>query len=160
LNNDQVLFAKTLLERLLIHEEIKRDPRATDPAFLSFLAESLKRAALNPDTNDFDVLINIAAERLRQGQDLPDWLATFAADVLTGTRIRPTRRGADKYRNYERDYCLWRAAQEVAQRFKLPLYSNNELSTKATAAEVVAQAANLTVAVVTTAIKRFARISG
>ena len=74
--------------------------------------------------------------------------------------MRPTRRGADKYRNFERDYGLWRTALEVAKRFNLPLYTNNELSTKTTAAEVVGKAANLKVAIVTTAIKKFNRISG
>jgi hypothetical protein len=160
LNDDQVRFARTLLERSLLRDDIRSATAATDLALAGHLLGKLKLAALEPDTNDFDTLINLAAQCLYEGEVLPGWLAAFAADVLTGKRVRPTRRGADKYRNYERDYCLWRAAQEVAQQFKLPLYSNNELSAKTTAAEVVGQAANLKAAIVTTAIKRFERASG
>jgi hypothetical protein len=160
LNDDQVLFARALLQRPLMREDVKRDPPKDGSASDKCTLENLKRAALKPDTNEFDTLIILAAEGLYQGDALPDWLATFAADVLTGKRVRPTRRGADKYRNFERDYGLWRTALEVAKRFNLPLYTNNELSTKTTAAEVVGKAANLKVAIVTTAIKKFNRISG
>lgn len=160
MNDEQVLFAKTRLERSLLRESVRDDPRQTDSALLDHFLQQLKRASLDPDTNDFDVLVILAAEGLYQGDALPEWLSTFAADVLTGKRVRPTRRGADKYQNFERDYGLWRTALEVAKRFNLPLYTNNELSTKTTAAEVVGKAANLKVAIVTTAIKKFDRMSG
>lgn len=120
--------------------------------------EALKRAAEHPDTadtNDHDTLVLWAAGRLRAGLELPDWLAIFTADVLEGKRKRPTKRGKDKYDYWERDFKLMLTAKEVAKRFDMPLYTNNESSSKTTAAYITAKAAKVGVDVVKNAIKRF-----
>lgn len=119
------------------------------------MGDALEQAALDPDTNDFDVLVMLAAGLMRENERLPDWLASFTADVLEGKRKRPTKRGADRYNNWQRDYSLWRAVDEVACKFELPKYTNNELSKKPTAAGIVAEAARLNVDVVITAYKVF-----
>ena len=54
---------------------------------------ALEKSLKNPDTNDFDAGVSVAAAMLRDGARLPDWLAVFAADVLEGKRKRPTNHG-------------------------------------------------------------------
>jgi hypothetical protein len=119
------------------------------------VANALRQALQNPDTNDFDAGVVTAAAMLREGERLPEWLALFAADVLEGKRKRPTKRGPDKYANWLRDYAVARAVLEVASRFGLPEYTKNELSDKITAAQIVAKAAHLSLEVVHHAVRRF-----
>jgi len=145
-------FAKEFLGRDILLDDCKSHP-PTD-ANLAHIGESLQQAAVDPDTNDYDVLVALAAEM--QGQNPPEWLSTFAADVLRGKRKRPTKRGADKYTNWPRDYRLWRASQEVHNQFNLPLYAEN--STAITAAEVVSKASGEGHVAVVNAIKRFNRL--
>lgn len=121
--------------------------------------EALKKAASDPaDTLDFDMLVISASDMLRDNGRLPGWLASFAADVLEGKRKRPTKRGADKYKNWQRDYALCRTVHEVAKKFDLPMYNNNELSNKTTAAETVSVAVDFKLDVVITACKKFKRM--
>lgn len=119
------------------------------------LANALKKALENPDTNDFDAGVITAAAMLRDGAHLPDWLAVFAADVLQGKRTRPTKRGPDPYANWIRDYAVARAVLAVSSRFDLPQYTNNELSNKVTAAQIVSETAHLSLDVVHKAIQKF-----
>ena len=119
------------------------------------LANALKKALENPDTNDFDTGVNTAAAMLREGERLPDWLAVFAADVLEGKRTRPTKRGPDPYASWMRDYAVARAVLEVSARFGLPQYTKNELSNKITAAQIVSETAHLSLDVVHKAIQKF-----
>ncbi|NCS66616.1 MAG: hypothetical protein AUJ86_06960 [Hydrogenophilaceae bacterium CG1_02_62_390] len=82
------------------------------------LYDALEQAARDPDTNDFDVLVTLTVSYMRENyQMMPVWLASFAADVLGGKRKRPTKRGADKYKNWGRDYSLWRAVNDCATSF-------------------------------------------
>jgi hypothetical protein len=122
------------------------------------MANALERAALSPDTLDYDVLVMLAVNIMRENTMMPDWLASFAADVLEGKLKRPTKRGADKYSNWQRDYSLCRAVHTVANKFNLPKYANNELSAKTTAANIVSEAVDLNVDVVITAYKKFKRM--
>ena len=163
-NYDEALqFAKTFWSEqvqaetennILFQDVVASIPSEAD---LERMGDALEQAARDPDTNDFDVLVMIAAGLMRENERLPDWLASFAADVLEGKRKRPTKRGADKYKNWQRDYSLWRAVDEVASKFNLPKYTNNELSRKPTAAGIVAEAARLNVDVVITAYKSFSK---
>jgi len=161
--NEALQFAKTFWSEQVQAETenniLFKDVRASYPteADMELVGDALEQAARDPDTNDFDVLVMLAAGLMRENERLPDWLATFAADVLEGKRKRPTKRGADKYKNWQRDYSLWRAVDEVARKFDLPKYTNNELSDKPTAAGIVAKAAGLNVDVVITAYKAFSR---
>ncbi|MFZ5620355.1 MAG: hypothetical protein ACOY5W_04960 [Pseudomonadota bacterium] len=122
MNDAAVAFAKRLLSApdLLVD-----DVKASTPQQHENAAKALLTAVTNPDTNDFDALVAVAAKLLRTNERLPAELATFAADKLEGKRKRPTKRGSDKYDNWERDYKYWRAIQEVAKAFNLPRYSNN-----------------------------------
>lgn len=163
-NYDEALqFAKTFWSEqvqaetennILFQDVVASIPSEAD---LERMGDALEQAARDPDTNDFDVLVMIAAGLMRENERLPDWLASFAADVLEGKRKRPTKRGADKYKNWPRDYSLWRAVDEVASKFNLPKYTNNELSRKPTAADIVAEAARLKVGAVITAYKSFSK---
>lgn len=119
------------------------------------LGNALMKALENPDTNDFDTGVNTAAAMLRDGVRLPGWLAAFAADVLQGKRTRPAKRGPDPYANWMRDYAIARAVLEVSARFGLPQYTNNELSNKITAAQIVSDTAELSLDVVHKAIQKF-----
>lgn len=156
MTDDAVEFAKRSLSRPVLQDEVK----ASTPQEHENIADALQQAAINPDTNDFDVLKTLAIDSLYRNERLPDWLAIFAADVLSGKKKRPTKRGVDKYSNWERDYKLWRATQEVAKAFGLQHYTNNELSEPTTAAEIVCQAAGCKVDVVITAYKKFTRNMG
>ena len=135
-----VAFAESFLQRPVLAENVKASEHAVPP---DYIYNSLERAAANPDSNDFDALVSLAASMLRElpPPPMPRFLSIFVADVLEGKRKRPTRRGADKYKNFERDYKFHKAVQEVAKRFHLPRYSHNELSSKPTAAGIVSQAA-------------------
>lgn len=163
-NYDEALqFAKTFWSEQVQAETennvLFKDVRASYPteADMERTGDALEQAARDPDTNDFDVLVMLAAGLMRENERLPDWLASFAADVLEGKRKRPTKRGADKYKNWHRDYSLWRMVGIVANKFDLPKYTNNELSDKQTAAGIVAEAAGLNVDVVVTAYKAFSK---
>jgi hypothetical protein len=156
MTDDAVEFAKRFLSGPVLSDDVK----ASTTQMHENVAKALPQAAINPDTNDFDVLVMLAADGLSRNERLPDWLAAFAADVLSGKRKRPTKRGPDEYGNWERDYKLWRATQEVAKAFGLQHYSNNELSTQTTAAEIVSRAADCKADVVITAYKKFSRIMG
>ena len=161
--NEALQFAKTFwseqVQAVTENNILFKDVRASYPteADMERMGDALEQAARDPDTNDFDVLVMLAAGLMRENERLPDWLASFAADVLEGKRKRPTKRGADKYKNWQRDYSLWRAVDEVASKFNLPKYTNNELSRKPTAADIVAEAARENVEVVKTAYKSFSK---
>jgi len=163
-NYDEALqFAKTFWSEQVQAETenniLFQDVRASveTEAVMERMYDALEQAARNPDTNDYDVLVKLAAGLMRENERLPDWLASFAADVLEGKRKRPTRRGADKYKNWQRDYSLKRIVDIVASKFDLPKYSNNELSSKPTAAGIVAKAVELNMDVVITAYKKFSK---
>jgi len=127
-------------------------------AHANYIFEEMKKAAEkeNPDTLEYDVLILTAVSYLRDPDSfmMPTYLQTFVADVLEGKRQRPTTRGRDKYANWRRDYSLMRAVAEVAKKYELPHYTNNELSGKITAADIVSHAAGVSVDVVITAFKK------
>lgn len=155
-NHDEAIqFAKSFLESNILLNDLKGSYLSeTD---MERMDEALEAATLSHDTNDFDMLVIVAAGLMRENERLPNWLASFAADVLEGKRTRPTKRGADKYKNWQRDYSLWRAVDNVASKFDLPRYTNNELSSKTTASTIVAEAAGLNVDVVITAYKTFSK---
>jgi len=143
-------FAKSFLKGQVLINDVRARKEDAPRVY-----EALEKAAVNPDTNDFDALIALAALLLRErAVMLPPILANFAADVIEGKRKRPTRRGADKYRTWVRDYKLYRAVQEVARAFHLPHYSNNELSSNVSAAQIVSQAAACKLSAVVRAYKR------
>jgi len=156
--DEAIALAKLLMSAPILSKDAEGEPLTE--ASIDEIAKALQEASTNPDSNDFDVLTMIAADLLYQNQRMPEWLATFAADVLSGKRRRPTKRGADRYGNWERDYKFWKATQEVANSFGLQRYSNNELSVQTTAAEVVSQAAGCRTDIVITAFKKFSRIMG
>lgn len=155
MTDEAVKFAKKFFSSNLLLNDIRAEtPSVTD---LQKIGESLEQAAVDPDTNDFDVLVTLAADVLRENGRLPHWLAKFAADVLTEKRRRPTKRGADKHKNWERDYKLWRSVEEVSKYFSLPRYDNSGLYEKETAAGIVSQASGCSIDVVVTAYRKFKR---
>ncbi len=131
-----IAFASEFLNRDVMLADIRDLPN--DEYEHMRIGEALQSAAVNPDQNDFDALVGVAASMLRTSRGLPYWLADFAADVLEGKRRRPTKRGPNPYTNWPRDYVLSRAVEEVADRFSLPAYAKNELWDGMTAAKIVA----------------------
>lgn len=148
-------FAKKYLSEQILRDDIQ----ASTPQEQDFLriGNALEAASSKPNALEFDVLVTTAADILSRNERMPEWLAAFAADVLLGKRKRPTKRGPQEFGNWERDYKLWRATQEVAKAFGLPHYSNNELSKQITAAEIVSRAEGCSLDVVITAYKKYAR---
>jgi len=122
--------------------------------------KALERTAINPDANGFDALVLIAGTFLSLDERLPEFLASFAADVLLGKRKRPTKRGPNKYGNFQRDFKLWLVTDVVAEECGLQRYSRNELSGKTMAAEIVSRAAGYKLDVVIAAYKKFNSIMG
>lgn len=111
------------------------------------------------DAGDFDFLIQFIVTGLRKGNKIPHPdLALFVADVLEGKRARPSKKGPDERINKKRDYKLARTVEDVAVRFTLQRYTNNELSNKITAAEIVSKAVGINLDVVITAYKKFKRM--
>lgn len=104
------------------------------------------------DTNDFDALVINTAGLLREGQPIPNKLATFAADVLEGKRSRPTKRGPDPYGHFIRNVELSFAVEAVHQKFGIARYENGNTNNQ-TAADAVSEAANCTVNTVTHALQ-------
>ena len=160
LSSEDMAKARTLAREILTGDVLFKDvERGINLDCRSLteerLGNALKKALENPDTNDFDVGVASAADMLRAGAILPDWLAEFAADVLDGKRTRPTKRGPDPYANWIRDYGIARAVLEVSNRFGLPQYTNNELSNKITAAQIVSETAHLSLDVVHKAFQKF-----
>ncbi|TXI42112.1 MAG: hypothetical protein E6Q59_01200 [Nitrosomonas sp.] len=152
--DDPVQFAKDFLSKPVLLNDIRAiEPRNVRDC--KRLDEAIENAAKNPDTNDFDMLVILAATCLRENKRMPEFLAIFAADVLEGTRKRPTSRGQDKYANWLRDYKIYRAVKEVAKKYELQHYSNNELSKKNTSAEIVAEASGHGVDVIVKAFRKF-----
>jgi len=159
--DDAVAFAKEFLGTNILLEDLKAidplDSKLPDPF------EALRQATIDPDRLEYDVLVTTAAMYLRDllnsfrdgSPVMPIWLANFAADVLEGKRTRPSKRGPDKDKYWERDYSLYRATREVGRVFKLPHYTNNELSEKITAAEIVSQAFGCKTDVVIRAYRKF-----
>ena len=161
--SEAFIFAKEFLkkdaQKLLLDDLSAREKEAEANGTIETLDESnyqaLEAAAKNPDTNDFETLILVAAMLLRQGDRLPDWLATFSADVLEGKRKRPIRRGPDRYAKWMECYQLFRAVEETAKRFDMPIYTHNGLSKKETAAHVVSRAKECPLDIVHNAYRKF-----
>ena len=163
-----VAFAKSLLDNDdLIFPEFSRsikeieDGQFPENNVFVFMEKSCRQALQNSDKIDpigYDWLLLFASVCIRDHESLPPWLAPFIADVLQGKRKRPKEnRGAGKYKNYVRDSKFLRAVHVVAQKFDVPKYSNNELSSKITAAEIVSLAAGCNVDVVVNAYKKFVK---
>lgn len=162
-NDDPREFAKRLLDTDILRNDIislgpdHGDPDSVVDALIKIAAPEYDR-----DTNDYDVLNLLLTGYLKSNEPVPDWLATFGANVLEGTIKRPTKRGPDEYTNFERDYRLARAVQKVAKDYSLPRYHINEESKKNkmtdTAAGVVSQAHGCNIDVVINAYKKFKAI--
>ncbi|MBM4207424.1 MAG: hypothetical protein FJ190_05195 [Gammaproteobacteria bacterium] len=155
LSTEPIMFACEFLGKNVMYDDAIANIKSQTNTELEHVGKALLAATENPDTNDFDVLITLIVACLRNGEFMPEEFRHFVADVLEGNRQRPTKRGADKYKNWERDYKLCRAVQEVAKTYDLPHYSNNEFSEKTTAATIVAEASGLKIDVVINAYKNF-----
>jgi hypothetical protein len=161
--SEAFIFAKKFLKKdakkFLIDELSAEEKNAVANGTIETLDaaiyQAFEKAAKNPDSNDYDALILMAGALLRRGDRLPDFLATFSADVLEGKRKRPTKRGPDSYANWMEHYQLFRAVEETAKRFGMPAYTNNELSTKETAAYVVSCAKDYSLDIVHNAYRKF-----
>jgi len=105
------------------------------------------------DTNDFDALVITVAGLIREGQRLPQNLAKFAADVLEGERLRPTKRGPDPYRDFIRNVELSYAVEAVVQKFSIARYAKGN-TTNETAVDAVSEAAKSTISTVTHALRK------
>jgi len=108
----------------------------------------------NPDAGMFDLGVTLAADLLRQGTPLPPELAAFVADVLEGDRKRPTKRGPDPNSHWKRDYELASIVVAISRKFGLPEYTNNDLSNKVTAVQLVADTLDISSNIVLHALRQ------
>jgi hypothetical protein len=111
------------------------------------------------DTNDFDNLVMIVAQQIREGQPVLHKFAKFTADVLEGKRSRPTKPGPDPYRDYLRNIKLNFVVEAVAQKFDIPRYAKGNPTNKTavdagseTAVDAVSEATRYSVSTVTHAL--------
>jgi hypothetical protein len=155
-----IQFAKDFLTNNILLNDLKKKEKNLTELDITRWDEAIEKAAVDPDTLEFDMLVDLAAETMRDNERLPEFLALFVADVLQGKKTRPTKRGADKYKNWHRDYSLCRAVKEVSKVFDLPLYTNNELSQKTTAAKIVSMATGRNIDIVINAYKKFKHYQG
>lgn len=128
--------------------------------YFEHLSESihkrLQQIALDPSPYDFDMLTELAAKFILDGKSRPEWLATFAADVLLGKVKRTDCKKPEGRPNLMRDHARWGAVEIIATIYGLPRYANNAaVDTPMTAAAVVAEAAGLTEEAIAKTYKNF-----
>lgn len=151
--DDAVAFVERFLKTGVLHDFINR--KATSRTQLEDHKNyDLEDKVSFEDTNDYDMMIALSVDILRSGDRMPIFYASFAADVLEGKRVRPTKRGVDPYKNWVPDFNLWRAAEEVKEKYGFPLYTNNELAKKVTAAEIVSRGSGSNLNAVKNAIRK------
>jgi len=132
--------ALELLERSFKEFLAQEMPPMDKKAEYAAIYRTLVAATQNPNQLDHDVLISTAATLLRQGTPMGPEIAHYVADFLDGKRQRPTQKGPKPFGQHLRDLWLAGAARALAKEFSLPLYTNNELATIKTAAEIVSAA--------------------
>ncbi|HKT32839.1 MAG TPA: hypothetical protein VJS89_10195 [Gammaproteobacteria bacterium] len=160
LHDERVAFARKLwdfcADPMQLIEILGPKPGKT-PDFDEWVDQSLEAAVNSTDTNDYDVLVVLAAGYLRdpvERQMMPIWLSRWTADVLEGKRTRPAKRGPDRYRNFFRNWRLHFVTEETAHRFNLPLYAQGAALNEQTAAEIVAQATGISHATIVKILQR------
>lgn len=147
-------LARYLLDNADYADHLSRTIR-DNKALQKKIAESLEQAAADPDTRDYSVLTIVAANYLRQGETMPEWLRVFAADALTG-KITPRARRGRKKTGVARDFTLWAAVEVVSDIFGMPKYSHGNNVPHETAVGVVADVAGESINVVLHALRNYA----
>ncbi len=156
MNDEALIFAHKLLNEDIVRQELTKYGEPS-PEELIHMTKALIKSTVDPSPVEYEVLTNLAADLLRQGEGLPQWLATFVADILQGVRKHPSKPGPSIKANFERDYKLCKISQRVAHAFNLPLYTNNELSEKMTAVDIVSQASGMKKSLIISACKKYYR---
>jgi hypothetical protein len=169
----RVKFAKEFFNKDLLHEDIKNSPEPLFDEKVEIGKTFFENAracvegdtAVKVDTNDFDLLISISVDIIRDGAQLDYRLREFVAGVLEGKIKRPKPSGPDKYKNFIRDYKLMRTVLEVNKKFNLPLYYNNELyknitidGAPITAVQIVSTATDIPIDTVIKAFKNYSKL--
>jgi hypothetical protein len=147
-----VKFAKEFFNNDLLHEDIKNSPEPLFDEMEKIGKTFFEKAtafvegdtSVKIDTNDFDVIISLSVDIIRNGTQLDYRLREFVAGVLEGKIKRPKPRGPDKNKHFERDYKLMRTVFEVNKKSSLPFYYKNEMyENKITAAQIVSTATGI-----------------
>lgn len=167
MSEDAIIEKATKCARKFLASDVMRSDLQSAPPTeddLLSMGEQLMQSDPTEDTNTFDAMRLVGSHMLKRGEKLPPWLEDFMARVATGEIERPTKRGPDKYLNFERDYKLARCVEKIAERYDLPKYYGHETPRKkadrpkkVTAAEVVSRASRCSVETVITAYKRHRR---
>lgn len=127
-----------------------------DPPIPQIGIGAMERLTHNPTPNEHDRLCAYASGFLREHRRMPPYLDDYIADVLDGTRKRPTKRGPDPMHNYYRDFRLAYIVENLSHRYELPRYTNNELSAQSlTAAGVVSEVTGCKLGTVIKAIQKW-----
>nr|RNF61643.1 hypothetical protein EC580_08130 [Acidithiobacillus sulfuriphilus] len=123
-----------------------------NPILAIVMAEGLLECVQDPDTRDYLVLTEFVAVFIRRGEPIPHPFRAFAAGAITG-KIAPRQRKGRPGSTLQRDFALWVATEIVAEQFVLPKYSNGS-ATRTTAAEIVAEVAEVPIDAVLHAIRK------
>jgi len=151
-------FATTMLEHIesLFVESLSRD-RIRNDFEIECKSQILAMVRSNK-REDFDLLTFVVSYSLKKSFHVSKELRLWAGGVLDGSISRPGDSGPDRKTNALRDYKLSRLSLIVGHYFGLPFYTNNELSTQFTAAEVVSKELDINIETVKNAIKKFNRL--
>ena len=156
--SEAINFAKTYFEKNLlldfVTENYKRSVKEGDYSTADALIDAANSENLS--TLDHDAIIAYAAAVLREPDELmPYPIAKYVADFLENKRQRPTKRGKDPYKNWERDFKLRKTTQAVIDKYNFPAYANNELFYNITAVQIVSKATGFSENIVTDVYKKF-----
>lgn len=144
-------FIQSLFVESLSSDRIRNDFEIECKTQILAMVGSNKR-------EDFDLLTFVVSGSLKNSFHVSRELCLWAGGVLDGSISRPRISGPDRKTNALRDYKLSRLSLIVGHVFGLPFYTNNELSTQFTAAEVVSKELKISVETVKNAIKKFNRL--
>lgn len=121
-------------------DEIRTSANLDSPHIVAAILRDFEAGLERNDPTAFALAVAVCADTLRSDTPvLPGYLARFAADVLDGSRMRPKVRGHDPLKAPEQDFLITRAIDALVRELGVPRLTNNELSHKLTAAQLVAE---------------------
>jgi hypothetical protein len=107
------------------------------PLDMSYLSELIGKADTDPLA--FDVACSIVGRAVRQKTDLPEDVASFAADIITGERRKPKRRGKNAGAYMFRDQAIVEFV-ELAMSYGFLATRNDASDHENSACDIVAEA--------------------
>jgi hypothetical protein len=107
------------------------------PLDMGYITELIARAEHDPVA--FDVACSVVGRAVRQGAEMPDEVRNFAADIITGERQKPKRRGKSAGAYMFRDQAIVEFI-EIAISHGFLATRNDESDHQNSACDIVAEA--------------------